>query len=64
MLNGCFLSSQGPAPFTDLLNLNSAPPAAASLLVDVLMDSSTPAPAVVSEDNFSRWEPKGNWLDE
>ncbi|XP_077941467.1 AP-2 complex subunit alpha-2 isoform X2 [Gasterosteus aculeatus] len=53
-------TDKGPAPFTDLLNLNSAPPAAASLLVDVLMDSSTPAPAVVSEDNFSRFVCKNN----
>ncbi|KAM8894143.1 AP-2 complex subunit alpha-2-like isoform 2-T2 [Spinachia spinachia] len=47
-------------PFTDLLNLNSTPSAGASLLVDVLLDSSTPASADVSEDNFSRFVCKNN----
>ncbi|KAM6950566.1 AP-2 complex subunit alpha-2-like isoform 2-T2 [Lycodopsis pacificus] len=47
-------------PFTDLLNLNSSPSAGASLLVDVLSDSSTPASADVSEENFSRFVCKNN----
>ncbi|XP_059207791.1 AP-2 complex subunit alpha-2-like isoform X1 [Centropristis striata] len=49
-------------PFTDLLNLNSAPSAGASLLVDVLSESPAPAPASVevSEDNFSRFVCKNN----
>lgn len=43
-------------PFTDLLNLNSPPAAGGgSLLVDVFSESVAPAPADVSEDNFSRW---------
>lgn len=49
---------QAPShPFTDLLNLNSPPPAAGggSLLVDVFSESAAPAPVDVSEENFSRW---------
>uniref|UniRef100_A0A8C2WQQ8 AP-2 complex subunit alpha n=1 Tax=Cyclopterus lumpus TaxID=8103 RepID=A0A8C2WQQ8_CYCLU len=48
-------SESGSAhPFTDLLNLNSAPSAGASLLVDVLSDSFSPASQDVSDENFSR----------
>ncbi|XP_072321185.1 AP-2 complex subunit alpha-2-like isoform X2 [Eucyclogobius newberryi] len=49
-------------PFTDLLNLNSPPPAAAagSLLVDVFSDFSSPAPADVAEEHFSRFVCKNN----
>ncbi|XP_078018054.1 AP-2 complex subunit alpha-2 isoform X2 [Epinephelus lanceolatus] len=47
-------------PLTDLLNLNSPPPAGPSLLVDVLSESSTPASIDVSEENFSRFVCKNN----
>ncbi|XP_042340587.1 AP-2 complex subunit alpha-2 isoform X2 [Plectropomus leopardus] len=47
-------------PFTDLLNLNSPPATGASLLVDVLSESSTPASIEVSEENFSRFVCKNN----
>uniref|UniRef100_A0A672Y793 AP-2 complex subunit alpha n=1 Tax=Sphaeramia orbicularis TaxID=375764 RepID=A0A672Y793_9TELE len=47
-------------PFTDLLNLNSPPAAAPSLLVDVFSDLSAPASVEVSEDNFSRFVCKNN----
>lgn len=50
-----FLSQGSAHPFTDLLNLNSAPSAGASLLVDVLSDGFSPASPDVSEENFSRW---------
>ncbi|KAL6112631.1 ap2a2 [Pungitius sinensis] len=53
-------TDKGSHPFTDLLNLNSTPSAGASLLVDVLLDSSTPASTDVSEDNFSRFVCKNN----
>ncbi|XP_034054722.1 AP-2 complex subunit alpha-2-like isoform X2 [Gymnodraco acuticeps] len=55
-------------PFTDLLNMNSSPAAGASLLVDVLSDLSSPAPAPttgpgptdVCEEHFSRFVCKNN----
>ncbi|KAM7423579.1 hypothetical protein PAMA_000095 [Pampus argenteus] len=47
-------------PFTDLLNLNSAPSAGGSLLIDVFSDNSTPAPTDVCEENFSRFVCKNN----
>ncbi|XP_034536821.1 AP-2 complex subunit alpha-2-like [Notolabrus celidotus] len=47
-------------PFTDLLNVNSPPPAANSLLVDVFSDISTPASVDVCEENFSRFVCKNN----
>lgn len=47
-------------PFTDVLNLNSTPSTGPNLLVDVFSDSSTSAPADVSEDNFSRFVCKNN----
>ncbi|XP_056268605.1 AP-2 complex subunit alpha-2-like isoform X2 [Pseudoliparis swirei] len=49
-------------PFTDLLNLNSAPSAGASLLVDVLSDGFSPASPDVSEENFSRFVCKNNGI--
>ncbi|XP_062417660.1 AP-2 complex subunit alpha-2-like isoform X2 [Pungitius pungitius] len=53
-------TDKGSHPFTDLLNLNSTPSSGASLLVDVLLDSSTPSSTDVSEDNFSRFVCKNN----
>ncbi|XP_068174558.1 AP-2 complex subunit alpha-2 isoform X2 [Antennarius striatus] len=48
-------------PFTDLLNVNSTPPAGASLLVDVFSESSTsPASIEVSEEHFPRFVCKNN----
>uniref|UniRef100_A0A8D3E3P3 AP-2 complex subunit alpha n=1 Tax=Scophthalmus maximus TaxID=52904 RepID=A0A8D3E3P3_SCOMX len=49
-----FLSQGSPPSFTDLLNLNSTPPAGANLLVDVFSDNSALAATDVSEENFSR----------
>ncbi|CAJ1048577.1 AP-2 complex subunit alpha-2 isoform X2 [Xyrichtys novacula] len=47
-------------PFTDLMSVNSPPPVANSLLVDVFSDISTPAPVDVCEENFSRFVCKNN----
>ncbi|XP_074522557.1 AP-2 complex subunit alpha-2-like isoform X2 [Halichoeres trimaculatus] len=47
-------------PFTDLLNVNSPPPAANSLLVDVFSDIPSPAPVELCEENFSRFVCKNN----
>ncbi|KAF0043639.1 hypothetical protein F2P81_004976 [Scophthalmus maximus] len=49
-----------PPSFTDLLNLNSTPPAGANLLVDVFSDNSALAATDVSEENFSRFVCKNN----
>uniref|UniRef100_A0A8D3AR97 AP-2 complex subunit alpha n=1 Tax=Scophthalmus maximus TaxID=52904 RepID=A0A8D3AR97_SCOMX len=55
-----FLSQGSPPSFTDLLNLNSTPPAGANLLVDVFSDNSALAATDVSEENFSRFVCKNN----
>ncbi|XP_041641466.1 AP-2 complex subunit alpha-2 isoform X1 [Cheilinus undulatus] len=47
-------------PFTDLMNVNSPPPATNSLLVDVFSDIATPASVEVCEENFSRFVCKNN----
>uniref|UniRef100_UPI0037E72B4E AP-2 complex subunit alpha-2-like isoform X2 n=1 Tax=Semicossyphus pulcher TaxID=241346 RepID=UPI0037E72B4E len=49
-----------PHPFTDLMNVNSPPPAGNSLLVDVFSDISTPAAVDVCEENFFRFVCKNN----
>ncbi|KAM3625270.1 uncharacterized protein V6R79_009391 [Siganus canaliculatus] len=46
--------------FTDLVNLNSTPPAGGSLLVDVFSDNAAPSAADVSEENFFRFVCKNN----
>lgn len=43
-------------PFTDLLNLNSAPSAAANPLIVDLYESSPAASIDVCEENFQRWD--------
>lgn len=47
-------------PFTDLMNVNSPPPAANSLLVDVFSDISSPPTVELCEENFSRFVCKNN----
>ncbi|XP_061819698.1 AP-2 complex subunit alpha-2-like isoform X2 [Nerophis lumbriciformis] len=47
-------------PFNDLLNLNAAPDASSSLLVDVFSDVTPAADTVVSDESFSRFVCKNN----
>lgn len=56
-INTLLLLSQGTThPFTDLLNMNSTPSAAASLLIDVFSDNPAPPSMDVSEENLHRWD--------
>nr|XP_057934798.1 AP-2 complex subunit alpha-2-like isoform X2 [Doryrhamphus excisus] len=60
----CAATMNSTHPFNDLLNLNSAPDAGSSLLVDVFSDV-TPAPAAsvaatVSEESFDKFVCKNN----
>ncbi|XP_061878106.1 AP-2 complex subunit alpha-2-like isoform X2 [Entelurus aequoreus] len=47
-------------PFNDLLNLNAAPDASSSLLVDVFSDVTPAEDTVVSDESFSRFVCKNN----
>lgn len=57
-----FLSQGTTHPFTDLLNLNSTPPAGASLLIDVFSDNPAPPSMDVSEENLHRWDHIRNFV--